>query len=155
MTYKEKVDDFLLQRLIAVAGVSRNPQSETGNAIYKKFRDVGYKVFPVNPFAEIIEGDKCYPNLLAIPEKPGAVFIITSNKVALDIVKQCIEHGIKRIWFHHAIGNGSYNREAANLAEANGITVIHNGCPMMFVKDADGFHKFMAKVLKIFGKLKR
>jgi len=155
MKYKEKVDDFLAQHFIAVAGVSRNPQTETGNAIYKKFRDSGYKVFPVNPYAEMIEGDKCYPNILAIHEKPEAVFINTNPKAALEIVKQCIECGIKRIWFHKGMGNGSYNKEAANLAEANGIMVIHSGCPLMFIKEADGFHKFMGRIFQLFGRLKK
>ena len=62
---------------------------------------------------------------------------------------------VKRIWFHNGMGKGSYNKEAAELGESNGLVVIHNGCPMMFLKDTDGFHKFMAKVFKFFGKLKK
>ena len=155
MTYKEKVDEFLSRKVIAIAGVSRNPQTETGNAIYKKFRDSGYKVFPINPYADMIEGDKCYAKLSSLPEKPEAVFIITNPKAALNIVNQCVECGIKRIWFHKAMGSGSYDKEAAEFAEANGITVIHNGCPMMFIKQADGFHKFLGTVFKILGKLKK
>lgn len=155
MKYKEKVDDFLSQRIIAVAGVSRNPQTETGNAIYKKFKDSGYKVFPINPFSDVIEGEKCFPNISSLPEKPDAVFINTNSKAAMDVINQCIEEGIKRIWFHQGMGSGSYNKEAAELAEAKGITVIHSGCPMMFIKDSDGFHKFMGKLFKFFGKLKK
>jgi uncharacterized protein len=155
MKYKDKVENFLAQRLIAIAGVSRNPQTETGNAIYKKFRDSGYKVYPINPFAEIIEGDKCYPNLSSLPEKPDAVFINTNPKAAIDVVNQCIECGIKIIWFHQGMGGGSYNKAAAELAESNGIVVIHSGCPMMFIKEADGFHKFLGKVFRFLGKLKK
>lgn len=155
MTYKEKVDDFLSQKVIAVAGVSRNPQTETGNGIYKKFREAGYKTIPINPFAEIIEGDKCFPNLSSVPEKVGAVIICTNPKDSLDVINQCVENGIKRVWFHKGMGGSSYNNEAAEFGEAKGLTVIHNGCPLMFVKEADGFHKFMAKILKFFGKLKK
>lgn len=154
MTYKEKVDDFLTQKKIAIAGVSRNPQTEVGNAIYKKFKEAGYTLYPINPNAELIEGDKCYKNLSETPEKADAVFIVTNPSVAPEIIKQCIDNGIKRVWFHHGMGNGSYNKDAALLGEKNGLTVIHNGCPMMFIKGADPFHKFIGFVKKIFGGLK-
>lgn len=154
-TYKEKVSAFLSQKNIAIAGVSRKPETEVGNAIYKKFRDEGYTVYPINPYAEIIEGDKCYPNLSSIPQKADACFITTNPKSSLDVVKQCVETGIKYIWFHHGMGRGSYNKEAAEFGEANGLTVIHDGCPMMFIKNADGGHKFMANVFRFFGRLKK
>lgn len=153
MTYKEKVDDFLSQKKIAIAGVSRKPQTEVGNAIYKKFKEAGYTVYPINPNAEFVEGDKCYKNLLETPEKADAVFIATNPNVTPAIIKQCIDSGIKRVWFHHGIGNGSYNKEAALYGEENGLTVIHNGCPMMFIKGADPFHKFIGFLKKIFGQL--
>ena len=90
-----------------------------------------------------------------LPEQPDAVFINTNPKAAMNIVGQCIDNEIKRIWFHQGMGGGSYNKEAAELAEANGITVIHSGCPMMFIKDTDGFHKFMGKLFGFIGKLKK
>ncbi len=155
MTYKEKVDDFLSQKKIAIAGVSRKPQTKVGNAIYKKFKEAGYILYPINPNAEFVEGDKCYKNLSETPEKADAVFIATNPNVTSAIIKQCIDVGIKRVWFHHGIGNGSYNKEAAQLGEANGLTVIHNGCPMMFIKGADPAHRFFAFVKKVFGKLEK
>ena len=41
-------NDFLSQRRIAVAGVSRNSK-ETANLIFRKLRDSGHEVFPINP----------------------------------------------------------------------------------------------------------
>ncbi len=155
MTYKEKVEDFLAQKNIAIAGVSRNPKTEVGNAIYKKFKEAGYNVYPINPNAETIEGDKCYPNLNATPKKADAVFISTNPKASMDVVKQAVEFGVKRIWFHHSFGAGSYSKEAAEYGESKGLLVIHNGCPMMFIKNADGAHRLMAFFFKLFGKLSR
>ena len=153
MNYQEKVNDFLSQKVIAVAGVSRNPKGEVGNPIYVKFRTSGYTVYPINPFADQIEGDKCYPKLNATPQKPDAVFIATNPAASIDIVKQCIANGISRVWFHRAFGNGSFSEEAAKLGEENGLSVIRAGCPMMFIKDADFFHKMIGFFMKIFGKL--
>ncbi len=153
MKYKEKVEDFLSQKKIAFAGVSRTPKAKVGNAIYLKFKEAGYTVYPINPNAEMIEGDKCYKDLSSTPEKADAVLITTNPTAAYEVVKQCVANGVKRVWFHHGMGNGSYNKEAAQFGEENGLTVIHNGCPMMFIKDADPFHRFMAFLKKIFGKL--
>lgn len=153
MTYNQKVADFLSQKVIAIAGVSRNPKMEVGNPIYKKFKIAGYTVYPINPFADQIEGDKCYHSLSATPKKPDAVFIATNPAASVDVVKQCIENGISRIWFHRSFGNGSFSEEAAKLGEENGLSVIRSGCPMMFIKDADFFHRMTAFFMRIFGKL--
>jgi len=153
MNYGQKVNDFLDQKIIAVAGVSRKPQGGVGNPIYKKFKSAGYSVYPINPFADYIEGDKCYPKLSATPKKPDAVLIATNPKASVEIVKQCIEGGIRRIWFHRSFGAGSFSEEAAKLGEENGLTVIRSGCPLMFIKDADSGHRIMAFLLRLFGKL--
>ncbi|PKL82893.1 MAG: CoA-binding protein [Ignavibacteriae bacterium HGW-Ignavibacteriae-3] len=153
MTYQEKVKDFLDQRIIAIAGVSRNPKTEVGNAIYKKLKTSGYTVYPINPFAESIDGDKCYPSLNAVPKKPDAVFITTNPSASVDVVEQCIESGISRIWFHRSFGTGSFSEPAAKLGDENGLIVIRSGCPMMFIKDADLGHRMIAFFMKFFRKL--
>ncbi|MHB8906917.1 MAG: CoA-binding protein [Melioribacteraceae bacterium] len=153
MNYKQKVNEFLSQKVIAITGVSRNPKTEVGNAIYKKFKSAGYTVYPINPFADQIEGDKCYPTLSSTPKKPDAVFIATNPAISVDVVRQCIENGVCRVWFHRSFGNGSFSESAAKLGEENGLSVIRSGCPMMFIKDADFFHRTTAFFMKIFGKL--
>lgn len=154
MNYEQKVSEFLNQKVIAIAGVSRNPKGGVGNFIYKKFRENKFNIYPINPNADVIEGDKCFPNLKSVPEKVDAVFIATSPAISTEIVKQSIEAGVKTIWFHRSMGNGSFSEEAAKLGEDNGITVIRNGCPMMYIDKVDPFHKMMRFLMKLFGKLK-
>lgn len=154
MTYKEKVDLFFQQNIFAVVGVSRSG-SKVGNAIYKKLKDSGYQAFPVNPNTDKVEGDACYPTIGSIPFKAESVLVATHPKFALNIVKEAIEGKVKIIWFHKGMGEGSYNKEAAEYAESNGIIAIHSGCPMMFIKNADGFHRFIAVIFRFFGKLKK
>jgi len=63
-----KVDDFLAQKRIAVAGVSRhNNHHLVGNLIYHRLKKSGHDVFAVNPNLQTFEGDCCYPNLQSIP----------------------------------------------------------------------------------------
>ena len=63
---EERVRDFLAQKRIAVAGVSRKSQ-EAANLIYRKLREPGHEVFATNPRAEEVEGDACYGDLASIP----------------------------------------------------------------------------------------
>jgi predicted CoA-binding protein len=49
-TLKEKVDDFLARKRIAVAGVSRQEKGSAANAIYQKLKSAGYDVLPAGGF---------------------------------------------------------------------------------------------------------
>ncbi|MEZ4635397.1 MAG: CoA-binding protein [Caldilineaceae bacterium] len=83
-TLDELVQDFLAQKHIAVVGVS--DKRETGcNAAYRKFKEAGYHVSAVNPRLTSYEGDPCYPDLMSIPQKPDAVFMLTSLGLVLAV----------------------------------------------------------------------
>ena len=151
------VQDFLAQKKIAVVGVS--DQRDTGcNLAYKKFKENGYQVYAVNPRISTYDGATCYPNLTSIPEKPDAVFTLTSPKVTEQIVQQCIDLGIKRIWMHClmgtkpglAAGMTSVSRGAVRLCREHGITVIPGGCPNQFLKPDFG-HALMRMLWHTFG----
>jgi predicted CoA-binding protein len=151
---REATKDFLSLKSIAVAGVSRSP-NQAANLIYEKMRSEGYKVFAVNPNATTVEGDICYPNLKAIPEKPDAVVIVTKPEVTNLIVKECAELGIKNVWMHKGIDakTASVSEEAIKFCQEHGITVIPGGCPMMYIRNADMGHRFMRWMKNLTGSL--
>lgn len=64
----ESVARFLQGKRLAVAGVSRHADV-AANAVFKKLRDCGYEVLPVNPNTDVVEGVKCYPSVVSIPGK--------------------------------------------------------------------------------------
>ena len=70
------------------------------NVVYKRLRERGYEVFAVNPNADRVEGDKCYPDLKAIPGGVGAVVIGTRPETAEATMRECAELGIKHVWMH-------------------------------------------------------
>jgi hypothetical protein len=150
----EAIAEFLDQRRIAVAGVSRSGK-EAANAVYRKLKGAGYTVFPVNPAAEEVEGDVCYPNIAAIPAEVDAVFIATHPDVTGEVVRECVELGIGRVWMHRSFGRGSVSEEAVEYARAHGVTVIPGGCPMMHVDPVDVGHKCIRWVLRVTGGLPR
>ena len=151
-TLREAVNDFLAQRRIAVAGVSRSP-AQAANLIYRTLRAGNYEVFAVNPNADEVEGDTCYRDLKSIPGGVEAVVIATQPEAAETVVRDCAEEGISRVWMHRSFGKGSVSEDAADLCRDSGITVIAGGCPLMFLPGADFGHKCMRWVLNLTGGL--
>jgi predicted CoA-binding protein len=152
---KEAAVQFLDHQRIAVTGVSREPQGHGGNVVYQRLRARGYEVFPVNPHAESVEGDPCYPDLRSIPGGVEAVVIATGAEHAADTMRQCAELGIRYVWMHRSFGAGSVSAEATAYGRGQGITVIDGGCPLMFGRTADGGHRVMCTLLTWFGRVPR
>ena len=150
-TLKESVDDFLAQKRIAVAGVSR--QDAAANAIYRKLRGAGYEVFATNPKAKELEGDPCYPDLKSIPGGVDCVMIATAPQATEAVVRECAELGIGRVWMHRSFGEGSVSDAAVAFCRENNIEVIPGGCPMMFCEPVDFGHKCIRWWLNLTGGL--
>jgi len=103
----------------------------------------GLPVIPINPHLDVVGTVRCYPDLASCPTRPDAVVITTHPSVSLTIVKQCGELGIKKVWFHRSVGDGSWSREAADECKKWGIDAIEGGCPMMFLEPVDIAHACM------------
>ena len=152
VTARDLVDDFLAQRRIAVAGVSRDSRNPA-NLIFRKLRDSGHDVFPINPRATEVEGAACYPDLKSAPAPIYGVVIVTRPESTLQVVRQCSEVGIPRAWMHRSIGPGSVSDAAVAHCRDRGIGVIAGGCPMMYCDPVDVAHRCMRWVLGVMGRL--
>lgn len=152
-TFETKVHDFLAQKRIAVAGVSRNKSHHpAGNLIYGRLKKTGHDVFAVNPNMHSFEGDRCYPDLRSIPGGVDGVVIITRPETTAQIVRECDAAGIRRVWMHHSPGQGtSVSPEAAEYCQEHGISVIAGACPMMFGPGVDFGHTCLRWALKLTG----
>lgn len=149
----ESVVDFLAQKRIAVAGVSRD-RRQPANAIYRNLRDAGYQVFPVNPRTEEVEGARCYPSLSAIDGPPvDGVVVVTAPDVSEHVVRECVTVGVPRVWIHRSFGDGSVSQAAVEYGNAHGIEVIEGGCPLMYSDPVDVGHKCIRWILRMTGKL--
>jgi predicted CoA-binding protein len=155
-TAQAAIDDFLAQKRIAVAGVSREPGGKHGgNIVYQRLKERGYEVFAVNPNTDTVEGDPCFHDLASIPGGVDAVVIATAPADAPSVARECEALGITRVWMHRSFGGGSVSKEAHDLCRQNGIASIAGGCPLMYGPTSDGGHRAMKSVLGLFGRLPR
>ncbi len=143
---KQAAADFLSNRRIAVTGVSSKPNGHGSNTVYQRLRSRGYDVVAVNPNADHVEGDVCYPDLASIPGGVDAVVIGTRPERAAATMAECVDLGINHVWMHRGPGPGSVSPSAAAYGRQHGITVIDGGCPLMFDPTADVAHKCMKAV---------
>jgi predicted CoA-binding protein len=155
-TLDTKVQDFLAQKRLAVAGVSRDRSHHpVGNLIYQRLKTTGHEVFAVNPHMQTFEGDRCYPDLQSIPGGVDGVVIITRPATTQRIVRDCNEAGVRRVWMHQSLGKGStsVSPEAVEYCRQHDISVIAGACPMMYGDGADFGHTCMKWILKLTGGL--
>jgi hypothetical protein len=67
------------------------------------------------------------------------------------VLRECVEAGIKRVWFYRGAGQGALTEGALQICHAHGIHVIPGECPFMFFDRTPWFHRFHGLVRKIAG----
>ena len=155
-TLEAKVHDFLAQKRIAVAGVSRNNSHHpAANLIYRRLKATGHDVVPVNPHMPTFDGARCFPDLTSIPGGVDGVVIITRPGIAEHIVRECDAAGVRRVWLHQSLGANasSVSPAAVEYCQQHGISVIAGACPMMYGDGVDIGHRCMKVILRLTGGL--
>jgi predicted CoA-binding protein len=142
------VDDFLDQQALAVVGVSRDGK-KFGNTAYRELRAKGYRVTPVNPHADVIEGDFCYPSLSALPDPVDGVLIVVPPGETEKVVREAAEAGITRVWMQQ----GAESVAAVRFCEEQGINAVHGECILMFAEPDAFHHRLHRWVWGLMGKL--
>jgi predicted CoA-binding protein len=154
-TLETKVHEFLAQKRIAVAGVSRNDGGHpAANLIYRRLKTTGHDVFPVNPHMQAFDGDRCFPDVQSIPGGVDGVVIVTRPETTERIVRDCDSAGIRRVWMHQSLAKGSsVSPGAVAYCRQHDISVIAGACPMMYGDGVDVGHTCMRWILRLTGGL--
>jgi len=84
-------------RVIAVVGHSDKPHRTSYN-IAQYLRRAGYKVYPVNPTVEQIDGEKSYASLDEIPEPIDIVDVFRRSEHLEQVVQDAIAANAKAVW---------------------------------------------------------
>ena len=84
-------------RTIAIVGLS--PEWHRPSDFAAKYLQVnGYRIIPVNPRCTEILGERCYPDLLEIPEPIDMVDVFRRTADVLPIARQAIEIKARCLW---------------------------------------------------------
>ena len=110
-------------KTIAVVGLSDN-KSRASHSVSAYMQAQGYRVLPVNPTIEMVLGEKSYPTLSDLPEKPDIVNVFRLPKFVPEIVDEVIRLGIPNLWLQLDV----VDRTAAARAEAAGVRVVMDRC---------------------------
>ena len=131
----DQIKDILKNsKTIAMVGISsekkgedpKNLKRKPANVVMKYMQDFGYKVIPINPFAEgeVINGEKVLASLKKISEPVDIVDIFRPSKETPGIANEAVKIGSKVLWLQYGI----HNEEARKIAENAKIKYVSNKC---------------------------
>jgi uncharacterized protein len=111
---------------IAVVGATDSP-GKYGGIIYRDLKRKGYRVVPVNPKRDTVDGDRCYPSVADLPDPPTIVNLVVPPPVTLDVLRRCLDLGLMRVW----VQPGAADAEVRRFVEDNGFTALVGACIMV------------------------
>ena len=147
MTSQTAVDAFLAQPALALVGMSRSGEG-FGNYARTALARQGYRVYPIHPSADTIEGHPCYHRFADLPEHVDAVLIVVPPEEAVIVVKEAAAAGIHHVWLQQ----GAESPQVLDACRETGVDAVAGECILMFAKPT-GFHKAHRLLWKMIGRL--
>jgi predicted CoA-binding protein len=108
---------------IAVVGASRDP-GKSAHSVPRQMQLHGWRIIPVNPFADELFGEKVYRTLADIPEPVDIVDVFRPSQDAAGVARQAAAIGAKALWLQQGIASD----EARAIAEAAGMDFVEDLC---------------------------
>lgn len=145
---RKNIDEFLQLRKIAVVGVSRK-KDKFGNMIYRELRSAGYEVMAVNPNADMVEGDRCYAGLGALPVKPDGIILVVPPAQGIEIVEDAARSGIRHIWVQPGANSSQIDQRLSELD----LVAVSGECIFLYLEPVKSVHAVHRFFRRIFGKM--
>src|SRR5437762_3927026 len=108
---------------IAVVGASRDP-SKAGGSVPEGLQRRGFRIIPINPYADTLFGERVYRSLLEVPEKIDIVDVFRPSADTPEIARQAVAVGARALWLQLDIRSP----EARKIAESAGMDYVENEC---------------------------
>ncbi|GIP14431.1 CoA-binding protein [Paenibacillus montaniterrae] len=109
--------------VIAVVGLSAS-RDRVSYMVSEAMKKKGYRIIPVNPNAAEILDETCYASLSDIPFPVDLVNVFRRSEYTPEVAEEAVKIGAKALWLQLGI----YSEEAAQIAEAGGLTVVMDRC---------------------------
>jgi len=104
---------------VAVVGASKN-RAKYGNKALRAYLAEGWTVFPVNPNETEIEGLRCYPSVLDIPEPLDRVTLYVPPATGLQLLEEIAQKGCGELY----VNPGAESPELLERARTLGLQPI-------------------------------
>jgi uncharacterized protein len=141
-----QIEQFVAQRHIAVAGISRNPR-KFGNSIFKELQKQGYIVYPISKHIQEFEGIRCFPDIASLPSEVTAIVISTKPEQTIGLVNEAETKGIMHIWLQQ----GAASKVTLASIKDSKANIISKHCILMFAQPTHFIHKTHILFKKLFG----
>jgi predicted CoA-binding protein len=121
--------DALVRRIlhtyatITVVGASTN-NGKAAHYVPEHMQQRGWRIIPVNPYADTIFGAPAYRTLADVPEQVGLVDVFRPSDQTADIARQAVACGASALWLQLHI----VSAEARAIAEDAGLLFVENRC---------------------------
>jgi acetyl coenzyme A synthetase (ADP forming)-like protein len=128
-------DAFFKPKSVAVVGASRDP-GKLGYAVLDNLANGGYpgRIYPINPKADEILGQKAYPSVLDVEGEIDLAVIVIPYKFVPDVLRECGQKKIPAVvvisaGFREAGMEGvEREHELISIAKEYGIRLIGPNC---------------------------
>jgi predicted CoA-binding protein len=124
-TATRRLDLLKRTRSIAMVGVSANPARPSNFvATYLLSSSTDFDIYFVNPMADEILGQPCYPTLEDLPIAPDMVNVFRRSADLPGVAEEAVAVGAAAFWAQL----GLWSVEAANIAIENELDVVMDRC---------------------------
>jgi acyl-CoA synthetase (NDP forming) len=88
-------EKLLAPASVAIVGASDDP-AKTASRPLRFLRGIGYagRIYPINPRRPEVAGERAWPSLASLPERPDHAYILTPTEAAIEAVEECGRLGI-------------------------------------------------------------
>jgi acetyltransferase len=129
------VGNLLRAKSVAIIGASQKGAWPQG--IYRNLKGAKFSggVYLINPNYQELYGDKCYPNLTALPEVPDELLVLIPTRAVLGVLEEAAKLGTKSATIYTAgfgEGDDPKGKERAqamkDLCERTGMVICGPNC---------------------------
>ena len=111
---------------VALVGATDNPR-KYGSIIYRDLKRKRFRVFAVNPYRDVVDGDPAYATLADLPEAPTVVNFVVPPEETLKVLEQALDLGYTDVW----VQPGAESSRVVEYLESNPFNFLVNSCIMV------------------------
>lgn len=108
---------------IAVVGASRHPAKDAAR-VPASLQRRGYRIIPINPYADELFGEIVYRNVVDVPEAIDIVDVFRPGEEAATVARAAVAAGARALWLQLGISSP----EAAAIAAEAALDYVEDRC---------------------------